>query len=201
MSKIGVGVGEDFPVDDGDGNTAAGAQGAVPNDDRAEFEAWKRARDDERRYREEKRRHHEEWHQRKREFKERIKAAAREFGDDTRDRWHDRDWDGRHWHASRYWPIGIGFALLVIAIPIFILAFFFSLISAAFKAPFVILAIVAIAALVFASRHRHGHRRYDYSDRRSRYRYYDDSDIQTPPRPQPPAAAAPIITPPPATGS
>lgn len=211
MSKIGVGVGEDFPVDDGDGNK--GAQGAqAGGDDRAEFEAWKRRRDDERRYYEDKRRRHDEWHQRKQEFKDRIKAAARDFGDDARDHhWHDdhRDWNGRHWHMSRFWPMGIGIALLAIAIPVLILAFFFSIISAAFKAPFVILAIVAIGAVIFMARHRHHHYGYSHAGHhgRGRYRYYSDDDIQTPPRAaqsqQPKQnGTPPIITPPPpATGA
>lgn len=208
MGKIGVGVGEDFPVDDGDGNTAAGAQGAAPGDDRAEFEAWKRARDDERRYREEKQRRHEEWHQRSRDFKDKLRAAAHEsFGRDFRH--DDSDWHDRHVHgfrAMRYWPVGLGIAVLAIGIPVLVIALFFSLISAAFKAPFVILALLAMAAFfVWHRAHHHSFGHYGRHDgRHGRYRYYDDSDIQTPPRPQQPPqppAVAPIITPPPATGS
>ena len=41
MSKIGVGVGDDFPVDDG----APKNTSEPPRDDRAEFEEWKRRRD------------------------------------------------------------------------------------------------------------------------------------------------------------
>jgi hypothetical protein len=208
MGKIGVGIGEDFPVDDADGNQAAGAQNG--GDDRAEFEAWKRRRDDERRYYEDKRRRHEEWHQRKEDFKDRVKAAARDFGDDARAyHGHDRDWHGGG-HMSRFWPMGVGIALLAIAIPVLILAFFFSLISAAFKAPFVILAIVAIGAAIFMARHRHRHYGYGYSghhDRdHGRYCYYTDADIQSPPRgtaqPQSPKRnGTPPITTPPAPGA
>ena len=200
MSKIGVGVGEDFPVDDGDGNKAAGAQGPQSEaDDRAEFEAWKRARDDERRYREEKHRRHEEWHQRKRDFKDKVRAAACEsFGHDSR--WHDHHDHG--FRGFRHWPVGLGIGLLVLAVPVLVIALFFSLISATFKAPFVILALLAMAA--FFVWHRAHHYRFGYYGRRGRYRYFDDSDIQTPPcsqQPPQPPAAAPIITPPPATGS
>jgi hypothetical protein len=216
MSKIDVGVGEDFPV--GDGNKGAGAQDAQNSgaDDRAEFEAWKRRRDDERHYYEDRHRRHEEWHQRKQEFKDRVKAAARDFHHDARDyhgrdhgrdEGHDRDWHGRGWHFGRFWPMGIGIALLVLAIPVLIIALFFSLISAAFKAPFVILAIVAIAALFFTLHHRRGYHRFGYSGhghhRHGHYRYYTEDDIQTPPRPQQPQqnSTPPTITPtPPATG-
>ena len=199
MSKVDVGVGEEFPVDDGDANRNAGAQGPQNEaDERAEFDAWKRRRDAERQYYEERRRHRAEWHQRKREFKERIRAAAREFGQD----YDDRDWRDHRWHGMRFWPIGVGIALVVLAIPVLILALFFSLISAAFKAPFVILAIVAIAALFFVLHHRHGHYHYRFASHGHGRRYYYDSDIETPPRPQQqppqPPKQAPIITPPPA---
>jgi hypothetical protein len=40
MSKFGVGVGDDFPIDDNNGR-----EQAQPQDDRAEYEEWKRRRD------------------------------------------------------------------------------------------------------------------------------------------------------------
>jgi hypothetical protein len=195
MGKIGVGVGEDFPVDDGDGNKGAGAQGPENEaNDRAEFEAWKRRRDEERAYHEEKRRRHEEWHERKREFKEKVRAAAREsFGRDDSWRRHDFGYSGR----PRFWPLGafgIGAGLLVLIVPLLLLVLVFSLISAAFQAPFAILALFAIALFLFmAARHsyRHAHR--------GPWRYYDYDDIQRPRRPQQPDIG-PIITPPAATG-
>jgi hypothetical protein len=208
MSKIGVGVGEDFPVDDGDGKKAEAAQDAArnnaPDDDRAEFEAWKRRRDDERRAHDEARRRHDEWHARKSAFKEKMRAAAREsFGND--DNWR-RYGDSYVWRPH-FWPIGafgIGIALLVFAIPVLLIVLVFSLISAAFKAPFIILALFAMATLIFVfGRHRHHGHRYHYGDGR----YYSDDDIETPPRgaspraPQPPQQnAAATVAPPPSNG-
>jgi hypothetical protein len=99
----------------------------------------------------------------------------------------------------------LGIAVLVIAVPVLIIALFFSLISAAFKAPFVILAIVAIAALFFVLHHRRGYHHYRFASHPHEHgrRYFYDSDIETPPRRQPtePSKPAPIITPPPAAGS
>ena len=46
MSKIGVGVGDDFPVDDG----APKNTSEPPRDDRAEFEEWKRRQYDQNEY-------------------------------------------------------------------------------------------------------------------------------------------------------
>ncbi len=43
MSKIGVGVGDEFPLDDGAAKAADAPR--TPEDDRAEFEEWKRRRD------------------------------------------------------------------------------------------------------------------------------------------------------------
>ncbi len=45
MSKIGVGVGDEFPLDDGAAKSAAAETPRTPEDDRAEFEEWKRRRD------------------------------------------------------------------------------------------------------------------------------------------------------------
>src|ERR1700761_1983373 len=95
MSKFGVGVGDDFPVDDGSGPNAGANQGQ-PRDDRAEYEEWKRRREAHRAQREQWHAQREEWRNRKRAFKERVRAAAREsFGDDYEDRRHDGRGFGR----------------------------------------------------------------------------------------------------------
>src|ERR1700756_3652829 len=96
MSKFGVGVGDDFPVDDGRGNEPGRDQAQQPQDDRAEYEEWKRRRDAHRAQREEWRRQREEWKERKRAFKERVRQAAREsFGA------HARDYEDRHYYGWR----------------------------------------------------------------------------------------------------
>lgn len=145
MSKIGVGVGEDFPVDDGD-------KSAGPEDDRAEFEEWKRRRDAYRAererwraQREERRTRRDEWRAKRRAFKQKVRDAAREsFGPEweayRRDRWH-------HWPFS-YGVMKILGIVLVIA-----------LISEIFRAPLLILAL-GIGAWFFFF---HRHHRYGYA--------------------------------------
>src|ERR1700761_3413483 len=91
MSKFGVGVGDDFPVDDGSGQNAGANQGE-PRDDRAEYEEWKRRKEAHRAQREQWHAQREEWRNRKRAFKERVRAAAREsFGDHWDERHHGGD--------------------------------------------------------------------------------------------------------------
>jgi hypothetical protein len=154
MSKIGVGVGEDFPVDDGHGGAPGGGQ--APRSEQEEFEDWKRRRDQWRAQREQWRSQRDEWRAKKRAFRQKIREAAHEsFG---------REWDGyryEHYRRARgLWPL---WAL----IPIIGLVLFLSLIVAIFKAPFAFLALIAIGAFFFAHhnryRHHYGHRqRYDY---------------------------------------
>jgi hypothetical protein len=205
MSKLGVGVGEDFPVDDENGNGGAGPQGdpgpRSEADERGEYEDWKRRRDAHRAERDAWRADREEWRARKRAFKRKFKEAIHESFGDSRNWREGESPSGRpyyHWRP-RFWPLGafgISIAALVLIVPILLLVLFFSLISAAFKAPLVILAIFAIGFLIFGM----GHRRHGYDRGR---RYYYDSDIEAPPRPRPqPRApqAGTIITPPPAAG-
>jgi hypothetical protein len=190
MSKIGVGIGDDFPLDDGHGGGAGGSQGAgasqdTPQSERDEFEAWKRRRDARRAEREYWRSQREEWRARKREFKRRIREAAREsFGD--RGDWHDRYGDGHYHWRPRFW----GLWLLV---PVLGILLFFSLVSAVFKAPFVFLALVAIGAFFFMHHGRyrfpHDHRDFGRGDFGGRNR----GPIVTPPpaSPEPPASSTP----------
>jgi hypothetical protein len=219
MGKIGVGVGEDFPVGDpGDPTKAPGEAGqaeAAPHetagnasaqsdasDDRAEFERWKWRREGERAWAEDMRnqrsegdpRNRAEWDAWKRTFKDRIRAAVIDgLGRD--DNWRRHSW-GTTWRP-RFWPLGawgIGIALLVLAIPVLVIVAIVALIAAAISAPLTILA--ALAALILLSvalRHRHGHHT-------GHYRYYTDNDIQSPPRSSRascPRPRGPIVTPPP----
>jgi hypothetical protein len=145
MSKIGVGVGEDFPLDDG-GKDGGG--------DRAEYEAWKRRRDEWRARREQWRAEQDEWRARRgewrarrRAFKEKVRAAARDtFGPE-----YDAYRDAR-WRYRAYWPFGYG-VLRIIGIVLVI-----ALISEIFRAPLLFLALAGGAWFFFV----HRHRRYAY---------------------------------------
>jgi hypothetical protein len=204
MSKFGVGVGDDFPVDDGNGQGASGDQGG-PRDDREEFEEWKRRRAAHRARREEYRRQREEWQQRKRAFKEKIRAAAREsFGDGRYD--DDRRYYGWHggFRRSRF-PFFL-LPAIGLMIPVLLIALLVAIIAAIFKSPFVFLALVLLAFMVFGYRaHRwagpghHWHGRDWHDHGRDRWRGRDDGydfDLkpssssttepkQTPPSPPP----------------
>ncbi|MEI9988787.1 MAG: hypothetical protein WDM86_02005 [Rhizomicrobium sp.] len=85
MSKIGVGVGDEFPLDDGAAKSAAGETPRTPEDDRAEFEEWKRRRDAWRAQREAWRAQREEWRRRRHEWKEQWRAQRRQWRDEYRD--------------------------------------------------------------------------------------------------------------------
>ena len=209
MSKLGVGVGEDFPLDDGNGGSQGQNQGSgqggqgpqTPPDERAEYEEWKRRREQWRAQREEWRRRRDEWHARKRAFKERMRKAAYEsFGP---------DWDGRTYRRPHFWPLGaFGLTLgaLVLAVPILLLVLFFSLISAAFKAPFVVLGVIALAFVLIGWRHRYRSRHYFGHGPHSGYGPYDyDLDLKPsrrgpPQSPQQPPPGNPPPSPPQATG-
>lgn len=176
MSKIGVAVGEDFPLQDLDGlppdppeeekaaqdhasEAASDESCAGRCDEQPEFARWKWRRESQRLWDADVRNERAEWEARKRAFKEKIKAAVRDAVHANENRRHHR-W--RHSWGS-LWPsvAGIGIAALALAI------------------------------------HRHSHQR-----RAGGCRYYDDGDIQTPPRgshasPPPSNDGEPIITPPP----
>src|ERR1700761_7731458 len=145
MSKFGVGVGEDFPVDDGSG-PGAGANQGQPRDDRAEYEDWKRRREAHRAQHEQWHAQREEWRQRKHAFKEKIRAAAREsFGDDYDDR-HG----GRGFGRGRFGGRGVfgygrhGFPFGLALIPVLGIVLVVALIAAIIKSPFVFLALALL---------------------------------------------------------
>ncbi|HEY2069635.1 MAG TPA: hypothetical protein VGG48_08795 [Rhizomicrobium sp.] len=186
MSKIGVGIGDDFPVDDeGNGSNAGGPQGA-PRSEQEEFEDWKRRRDAHRAEREQWRASREEWRAKKRTFKQKVREAAREsFGGDY-DRWrHERY--GRDGHRHGWYPA------LWLLVPILALALFISLISAIFKAPFLFLGLIAIAAVLFNQRRWLWHgdwHDYSHGHGRGYGRGYGRDDHG-------PNRGGPIVTPPP----
>jgi len=191
MSKFGVGVGDDFPVDDGRGNERDQTQ---PQDDRAEYEEWKRRRDAHRAQREEWCRQRDEWRERKRAFKERVRQAAREsFGPragDYENYYGRRSGRGRGGFPFLVWP-AIG-----LLIPILIIAILVSVIAAVFKSPFLFLGLVILAFLFFGYRHHHHH-----DDFRG-YRDYDfDLKPANGPRPPQPPQPTVVVTPPPSAPS
>jgi hypothetical protein len=198
MSKFGVGVGDEFPVDDGNGQNAGADQGP-PRDDRAEYEEWKRRREAHHAQREQWRAQREEWRQRKQAFKEKIRAAAREsFGDDRRG-FDDRDYrsDWRGYRRSRF-PFFV-LPALGLMIPILFLALLIAIVAAIFKAPFLFLALVLGVFLLFGFRplhwawHAHDHGR---GHRYSRYGRDDGYDFDLKPTASSPPASPPSQTPP-----
>ena len=188
MSKFGIGVGDDFPVDDGRGNEP-GRDQAQPQDDRAEYEEWKRRRDAYRAQREEWRRQREEWRERRRAFKERVRQAAREsFGegyDERRDGWRSGGRRHRGGFPFLVWP-AVG-----LLIPVLIVATFIAIIAAVFKSPFLFLGLVALAFLMFGYRHHHHHDDFRGPD-------YDFDLKPNGPRPPQPTV---VVTPPPSAPS
>ncbi|HEY4125398.1 MAG TPA: hypothetical protein VGM36_12340 [Rhizomicrobium sp.] len=200
MSKFGVGVGDDFPVDDGSGN--AGAAGQGPKSEQEEFEAWKQRRDAYRaeraewqRRREDHQAQREEWRQRKHEFKERVRQAAREtFGDRFEEQYDRAGWGrgfrGRHDHRSYgFWPL----------LPIIGIVVFVSLIAAIIKSPFIFLALALTGVMFFMFRHHghyHHHHRGEFRGRR-RGRGDYDFDLKPSGGPQQSPQSGDAIVPPP----
>lgn len=154
MSKIGVGVGDEFPVDDGapKGDAPAAPNATPPEEaDRAEFEAWKRRRDAWRAQKAAMRAVHDEWKQRRREWKEQWKAQRRVWRDEGRCRpfeYGPSD-DGHGPHAYRHGPWRFVAAVAI-----------GGLIVVAFSHVAMFLAgMVALAALIYAY---HSHHRHEY---------------------------------------
>ncbi|HJW40147.1 MAG TPA: hypothetical protein VJ476_02845 [Rhizomicrobium sp.] len=155
MSKIGVGVGDEFPVDDSapkppPTNPDPAAQEQA---DRAEFEEWKRRRDAYRAQREAWRASGEEWRRRRHDWKDQWRAQRRAWRDELQDgRYGGRrggTWSGDY--PFRYGPWRIVAIVAVLALIVFV----FSHIG---------LFIVGAAALavLFAAYHHHGHDPFDF---------------------------------------
>jgi hypothetical protein len=172
MSKIGVGVGDEFPVDDGNkpnnaNNNGTGATGSgAPPDDRAEFEEWKRRRDADRAQREQWRAQREDWHRRKDEWKQQWREQRRTWRDQMRAQHGDGangdfayPYGGRRYYGRGRFPWffgGHGVARLlglfaVIALVIFAIS----------HIGYIIAGLVAVAVL-FAAYHHFGHDPLDF---------------------------------------
>ncbi len=180
MSKIGVGVGDEFPLDDGTShsNTTNNAPGDAPRDDRAEFEDWKRRRDAHRAQHEAWRAQREEWRRRRDEWKAQWREQRRAWRDEYRGAYPgdgDPAYPFSHWgrgfRRGRF-PFSLARALTVVA-AVALLIFAFSHIGV------ILVGLVAIGAL-FAAYHHFGHDPLDVG-------YYDRRDYARPVNNPPPA--------------
>jgi len=173
MSKIGVGVGDEFPLDDGAAKSAAaGETPRTPEDDRAEFEEWKRRRDAWRAQQQAWRAQREEWRSRRREWKDQWRSQRRQWRDDYR---YGPE-GGRHPHPFFFgygaWRIvGIAAAIALIVIALSHIGY--------------ILVGLAAVALLFAAYHHYGHDPLDFGPR----------DYSRPVTTPPPATAASVEKP------
>jgi hypothetical protein len=172
MSKIGVGVGDDFPVDDGAPKNTGGNE--PPRDDRAEYEEWKRRRDSYRAQREAWRAQREEWRNRRDEFKAHWKAQSRAW----RDEFHE---GGGRYRRRGYFPsYGYGFVIrLLVAITLLAIVFF------AISHIGYILAGLAAIAVLFVAWHHYGHDPFDIGPRDFGTRERDYSRPVNAPAPAP----------------
>ena len=173
MARIGVGVGEDFPIEDKPG-AASGGQSERPGEGPGphEYDAasdhryagcgpgWDR--EDWRAHRAEWRRHRREWKAEHREWRRRFKAELR-----------DRIRSGEF---PRYFPFF--FPLIPILIGLTVLAILVTgVVTIVASAPFVVVGLALLFVLYAA------HRRHYHHD----YRYYDATPTDVPPNHTPPA--------------
>ncbi|HEX4303002.1 MAG TPA: hypothetical protein VHZ78_09425 [Rhizomicrobium sp.] len=171
MSKIGVGIGEDFPVDDPREDAPRDERAGRPGDD-AGYEARREA--------------HRKWHEARREWKRQWRDEWRTRRSEFRSRFKDSYYDG---HARPYMGFGHPFAFgphmlwraVAVVAAIAAIVFLFSHI-------YIVLGALVVAALVAAAWHR-GFDPFDLPSHR--YDRHDRRDDREPPRPQPPASEPP----------
>ena len=191
MSKIGVGVGDEFPVDDSansNPNTANPNGQATPQDDQAEFENWKQRRDAWRAQQQARREQRDAWHAQrdamKQEWRKRRhewRAQAHQWRDEMRgdvgdDRYGRGFGHGHDWHGV--WQRHGGAKLLGLVAILALVVFAVTHIGT------ILMSLAAVAVLVIAWHHfgPGGHHRFDH------YRYAGPSAPSAPPpAPQPPA--------------
>ncbi len=171
MSKIGVGIGEDFPVDDGkprEDRSREGFQGGARGDDDAEYAARREA--------------HRAWHEQRREWKRQWRDEWRARRSDFKSQFKGSYYDGHsrpymtfghpfHWGPGMLWRV-VG-AVAVLAAIVF-----------AFSHIYLILGALVLLALFAAAYHRG----FDPFDMPHRHHRTDRPEHSQPPaRPQPPA--------------
>ncbi len=142
MGKLGVGVGDDFPIDEGKPRDAA-PPGAGPDYEK-EREEWRKRREEWRKqrdeWREKRRQWRDEWRRKRREFREEMRAR---YGGDFDD-YEPWRWYGDPHHLFRI--LGI-LALIVVTIMIF-------------SHIYILFGLIVLAGLYFA--YRGGFDHFDY---------------------------------------
>ncbi|MDE3115780.1 MAG: hypothetical protein KGL26_09300 [Pseudomonadota bacterium] len=168
MTKIGVGVGEDFPIKDQNGedkNAAGAAAGEAPGPagsaPEGEYDSgygpcgWGRgpgeSYEDWRARRDAWRRQRHEWRQQRREWRHRFKADMRAFRHEMRARYRGQGY-GRRFPVA---PLVVAAVVLSL-----LLTGFFTVI---FNAPVLVLGVVLLAVLYAAHRHYGPLHDYDYT--------------------------------------
>jgi len=153
MSKIGVGVGDEFPVDDGAPRAPNPDPAAQEQADRAEFEEWKRRRDAYRAQREAWRASREEWRRRRRDWKDQWRARRRAWRDEFRDGDHAGH-PGAGWHGAYPFHYGLWRIVGIVAVVALVV----------FALAHIGLFIVGLAALavLFVAFHHYGHDPLDF---------------------------------------
>jgi hypothetical protein len=132
MGKLGVGIGDDFPVDDGKPEN-----GSPDPDYEKQREEWRRKSDEWHRAREEwrerRRQWRDEWRKKKREFRQEMKARYGDAFDD-----HDHY---NHWHTDSHHVMRIIAIVALIAVTIMI-----------FSHIYLLFGLLVLAGLYFAYR-------------------------------------------------
>ena len=171
MSKLGVGIGDEFPIDDGKpaGEFASRGPGHDP-DYEARHAEWHRQREA---WRDQRRQWRDQWREKKRAFRAEMRAS---YGD---------DFDHHGWHG----PYGYGshrtiFRLLALAGAIVIAITIFSHI-------YILFGLLVLAGL-FVAYHR-GYDHFDWSP--MAHPAPRQSPAATPPSATPPTSSAPPAPP------
>jgi hypothetical protein len=145
MGKLGVGVGDDFPIDEGKPREAA-PPGPGPDYEK-EREEWQKRREEWRRqrdqWREKRRQWRDEWRRKRREFREEMRAR---YGSDF------DDYEPWRWHADPHHIFRLLGILALIVVTIMI-----------FSHIYILFGLIVLAGLYFA--YRGGFDHFDYPHR------------------------------------
>jgi hypothetical protein len=142
MGKFGVGIGDDFPIDEGKPRDAA-PPGTGPDYEK-EREEWRKRHEQWRKQR-------DEWHEKRRQWRDEWRKRRREFREEMRARYGGDFYDEEHWRwygepHQLFRILGI-IALLVVTIMIF-------------SHIYILFGLIVLAGLYFA--YRGGFDHFDY---------------------------------------
>ena len=131
MGKLGVGVGDDFPIDEGQGP----ANGPAPD--------YEKQREEWRRQREEWHRSREEWRERRRQWRDAWRQKKREFRAEMKARYGDAydDDHHHHWHYDSHQFMRVIAIVGLVAVTIMI-----------FSHIYMLFGLLVLAGLYFAYR-------------------------------------------------